>query len=243
MKIMIIGKEGQKYEIPISLNHEIKFEKRHGRGSLQRLYALLARDCRSFVEIGEVFGVTDERIRQIYKQRLAPYLPKKNGNERRRACTLSRIHFSKKGKSFPKHVLEIWRKTKKLGFSVSHVNHALHSKTLPVITISKELLINGKLCKIYRTRTYSQSQPNGPLYAHTTIAPADSYAFLIVVAHNILIAPKTYFIIPKEGFNTITTHKNKRGYMVRSLNLPIIASRHRGDNPWAKYENAWHLLA
>ena len=188
-----------------------------------------------------MFGVTNERIRQIYKQRLAPHLPKKNGHERQRACALARIHFSRKGESFPKHVLEVWRKARKLGFSVSHVNHIHYSKTLPVLTLAKELSINGRVCKIYRTRTSSQSQPNGPLYAHTTIAPEGSYAFLIVVV-DIMVAPETYFLIPEKKFNAIISYKNKRGYAVRSLNLPI-GPKHRADNPWHGYENAWHLLA
>ena len=234
MEIMILEKEGKKFEIPVPQDHKIAFEERHGKGSLRRLYTLLARDCNTFVEIGRMFGVTNERIRQIYKQRLAPHLPKKNGRERQRACTLARIHFLRKGESFPKHVLVVWGKAKKLGFPVSHVNHIY-------CTISKELLINGKLCKIYRTHPSSQSQPNGPLYAHTTIAPAGSYAFLIVVI-NIKGMRETYFIIPGEQFDNISRFKNKRGYTRRSLNLPI-GPKHQADNPWREYENAWHLLA
>ena len=241
MEIMILEKDGEKFEIPVPQDQKIAFEERHGKGSLRRLYTLLARDCNTFVEIGGMFGVTNERIRQIYKQRLAPHLPKKNGHERQRACALARIHFSRKGESFPKHVLKVWRKARKLGFSVSHINHTHHSKTLRVLTISKELSINGKLCKIYRTRTSLQSQPNGPLYAHTTIAPAGSYAFLIVVI-NIKGMRETYFIIPGEQFDNISRYKNKRGYTRRSLNLPI-GPKHRADNPWHGYENAWHLLA
>ena len=253
MEIMILEKEGQKFEIPILQKQKNAFEERHGRGSLQRLYALLARDCNTFVEIGEMFGVTDERIRQIYQKRLALYLPKRNGRERRRACTLSRIHFAGSVKSFPKHVLKIWGKARRHGFSVSHVNHVYNRNDgeLPVLTISKELLINGKLCKIYITHTYSQRQSDGPLYAHTTIAPMISpytlapginpYAFLIV-AVDIMVAPETYFLIPEEKFNNIIPYKNKRGYMVRSLNLPI-GAKHNASNPWLTYENAWHLLA
>lgn len=252
MEMMILEKDGQRFEIPILEKQKIAFEERHGMGSLQRLYTLLARDCKSFVEIGGMFGVTDERIRQIYKQRLASYLPKKNGRERQRACTLSGIHFREHGESFPKHVLQVWRKARKLNFSVSHVNHVYNRSDgeSPVATISKELLINGKLCKIYITHTYSQRQPNSPIYAHTTIAPVISpcaleinqYAFLIVVV-DIMVAPETYFLIPEEKFNTIIPYKNKRGYTTRSLNLPVIASKHRADNSWIEYENAWHLLA
>lgn len=249
MEIMILKKEGQEFEIPISKLHKAAFEKRHGRESLQRLYALLARDCNTFTEIGGVFGLTRERIRQIYEKRLAPYLPKKNGRERQGSCMLSRIHFYGKYKKrgFPEYVLHVWRRARKLGFFVSHINHVyVFGETRQISTSFKELLINGRLCKIYHAYTCQQSNARGGFYAHLClggVTEMGSCAFF-VVAVAIKNVKKTYFIIPVpcDQLDNVAIYKDKKGYVKRFINLPL-GSKHLESNPWRKYENAWHLLA
>ena len=74
MEIYELIYEGNIYAIPVSRESIYFFEKKHGKGSLLRMLRLLANDCNTFSSIANQFGLTRERVRQIYKRKLSLHL-------------------------------------------------------------------------------------------------------------------------------------------------------------------------
>jgi hypothetical protein len=231
VETITVEKDGSLFEISVSSAHRQGFEARHGLGSLVRLYRLLAQDCRSFVEVGREFGLTRERIRQIYKTRLAQYLPRKSGHERTRACTLARVHV----KPWPKQTLMAWRLARQAGLHVSHMNYVRSNGV--VDTFRRILLVNGKRCKIHFLtneikcgyRCYAR------IRAFSPSLKKDEFQIFIVQVKGF---DRRVFVAPSK---TILA----AGYsddLYLSLERKPVYKNHRPRIDWWQYENAWNLL-
>lgn len=238
--VMRIEREDGVFNVPIADVHRHRFEMLHGIGSVFALYSLLAEDCRTFADIGKAFGLTKERIRQIYKKRIAPFLPHKNGRGRLRQCTLARVHI----KQFPKITLDIWREARKQGLKVRHLNSIRLNGQ--VSTIKHALILNDKNCKVQKCRhrfSPNRSAKHHRSYAYIQISryAVRRYDYFIFV----MAIPgfnKRYFIIPAKDL--LASVFSVKEYF--TIYLPV--EKHRAYNcirprvDWQQYENAWHLL-
>lgn len=233
MEIMILEKEEQKFEIPIAQNHKNAFEARHGKGSLTKLYKLLTKDCLTFGEIGEKLdGLSRERIRQIYEKRLAPYLPQKNGRERRHLCTLSRIRFLGKNNAYPPHVLAVWQEARKYAFVVQPVRSNYYA-------LRKDLFINKKRCRVLEPYIAYKGKKR---YAnsHIGVEQERHVEYYIMVIKQ----EKCFFIIPSQNLQILSHYRNAKGYLVRHIQIPLDPSMYHWARKidWLIYKNAWHFF-
>ncbi|MDP1688631.1 MAG: hypothetical protein Q8L47_00670 [bacterium] len=232
-----VAREDGIFYIPINEERRLRFEKTHGARSLFKLYSLFAEDCKSFTEIGKIIGLTKQRISQIYKQDIMPFLPFKSGRERVRQCTLASVHLDR----FPKATLAVWREGRKNGVVVSHLN-SINSNS-NVYTLRTGLILNGKRCRI--ASISNQLSPPGcqRKYARLLVTSKSlrKFDFLICVLY-ITKSKKQFFIIPTADLLSGPYIKSaiKCFYLPYEI-LPVF-NNIIPKLVWSSYINAWHLI-
>lgn len=225
------------FYIPINESHRLIFEKMHGNGSLIKLYHLLTKNCNTFTDTGKEFGLTKQRISQIYKKRLAPYLPQKNGRGRQRQCNITRVHLAE----FPKATLAVWREARRNGIEVNYINSIRSSGG--IFTLRTSLMLNGNRCKI--SSISNQFSPSGTnrIYARLDlrINILRKSKFLICVLY-INKSEKRFFIVTTADMINVTSGRKKSGCFYVPYQILPVYNNNKPNLDWPSYLNAWHLL-
>ena len=221
--------------VPIKVAHIAYSRFEHKYGDMREFFSLLAQECHTLKVIGERYGMTREMARLYYRKYLAPVLEAKNGRERKRVCTLARIHIEQ----FPDSVLAVWRMARRWGVSVSALNSVRRDGG--VDTLRKALRLNDCMCRIHTTS--SDTALSGCVRFSIKCGGAqEKFSFHICV---IRFAERhwmdwVYYIIPRDIIP-------KGG----SFKIPFLLSAERGivrktpwliKYDWASYRDAWHLI-
>lgn len=151
---------GKTCAIPYTLEEKLRFEKRYGGGSFERLYRLLASNPNSFQKVGEVFGLSRQRIHQIYTKRLARFLGA-SGTKRRRNFHIANLHKV----SLLSPALDVWRMAEQQGLRVEFFDYETSNGRIR--TAGDILRISGKICKIRGLKKANYRRGITP-YAHTS---------------------------------------------------------------------------
>lgn len=115
------------------------------------LYELFESDCNTFTVIGEIVGLSRERIRQLYLQYFQPLFPRRpTGRVRRKVCTRKRRANRKENWVLEGKVLEAAILANDNGLSVEPVWVNEHGHSVNWMRESvKQLRINGYLCSVH----------------------------------------------------------------------------------------------
>jgi len=203
----------QEYTVPFPRSFFTRFEKRYGQGAGEMLVRLLAQDCNRFQGIANYFGITRERVRQIYNRYVRSYLPNtKSDRERGKACTLvrvTRLHF-------PQKVRAVWHEARKHGIEVSAVNAVRTYKRdgrdrQTVYTRNSVLFLNGMLTSILSRRARQKgSSWYVQFIIHQDIRSYPRYILMCFLPDG----EKRYFIFRQETLEKVAEKKNLSLYFV-----------------------------
>lgn len=236
--LLIVERQEGLFGIPICKNYEQRFEKLHGKNSLIKLYQLLAEDCRSFSEIGRMFQLSRERIRQIHKKQLAPFLPSKCGHERRRICTIARL----KRRPLPPLIREIWSIARRNCVKADVIISGL--KDHPRIS-RRSLILNGNKARVLMCKNKCLSYKGSSVFlTHNSVSLKTLTQYDVIIF--IIAVPgfrRKYFLIPASKMLDVSYSRDL--YKIE-FKMPI---EKEGDGinyakkyNWWQYENAWHIL-
>lgn len=244
---IVVNHRGRDVEIPIRERHRDMFEARHGRGSVKRLYRILAESCDSMRSTAADFGITVERVRQIYLKYLSPYLEAKTGRERMVSCSAAKRWA---GVKYSKPVRRIWRDARAAGLTVYPVGWERGRQGLYV---SKDrLFINGNLCVIRHSshhRSLRLQSPNQSSYATYCFFSVSEECldcdFFIFVAANLVYVIPTSILRELRSVNRFKGIRRKQPS--KTFYLPVrdgnrVWSKGGVGVNWRSYRNAWHLF-
>lgn len=226
---IVIVKDGQIFEVPFNPH----FEKRHGKGSWVRLCSLLAQNCNSFTAIGHRFGISRERVRQLSRDYVAPYIDEKTGHERRRMCALTRVHIKKE---FSPAVLGVWRTARREDIRVAPINSLYNQGN--VYTLQEALELNDTLCCIHAADAVTATGARLGIahFFFKNRKRSDRFHFSIFVITNPVDhwSSWVYYVIPRENIPEGVT----------SIYLPFWERRSypRRTYDWTRFRDAWHLI-
>ena len=190
------------------------FEKKYGPGSFRQLTDMLSQPCYTLRFIGEKYGVTRERIRQLYNCFFPYQAREKRG--RRKICTIGK---RKKRTRFTNATLTTWRAARRAGFSVELV------PTL-VRYFNSMIKINGYLVRCHEASNEFKTLHGSRIYAHTHFRGDCDF--------NILLVRGNLFVIP---------HSRKQDIYI-PLNESLRPNYHsKKQTDWFQYKDAWHQLA
>lgn len=227
----------------IAVNRKVhqRFENKYGVcGGMQRFFCLLAEECHSFQDIADRYQMSGERVRQYYNRYLAPVLGAKNGRERRRICTLARVHTER----FQDYLLAVWRRARRYGMAVSPVN-SVSQKYTSVSTLREALWLNDSLCRVHTASGDGVSACRTGL-AYFSINPSgmmqEKYTFRICVIRfsERRQSEWLYYVIPGDAIPKSL-----------ALYLPLLSPAERAlkrgvswlvKYDWSQYRDAWHLI-
>lgn len=213
--------------------YKANFDKLHGEGSLNKLVELLSAPCNTYKDIGKVFGVSRERVRQWRVRFAKEFNWDQTGYQRRNVCTIQ-------------HVIQ--RAIDAPNSSISQVFmdklEAVGLTGKPVISItnhkrSNTLSVNGYRCKLNLRKTavrisaaYRYLYYN--FYTNGNLGDMDMYNFQLFGCGD-----NDVYVIPT---NLICFH-----YPKGRIYIPTSLDNYGWNNifpkiDWRKYKNAWHLL-
>lgn len=203
----------------------LSFEKLHGPGSVEKLKEMLKRPCNTLEEIGHEFGISSERIRQLY-ERLFPDDDRPK-HYRRKVCTVTRPRLPYSG-HFPASTLFVWRAARKHGLTVKSVNHKSGT-----YAFRNRLLIGERRCKIAHTDKLHVPNVGSPGYTHFHSPLWDWLEFFIAV-RTALDGSTEIFILPRE---IVKSH---------DIFIPFSRSTYHGGHTyktdWLSYRDRWDLI-
>lgn len=215
-----IGNE--RYEVLVPNFFVAYWESKRGPGAIQLMLDQFV-SCDTFTDAAEQLGVTRERVRQIYLRFFAPYLPAKDGRERRMSCTI--------GRKLSEHARPLTEMT--LAYVLAK---GLDAKRLfaygrhgPRIRKS-HLRIGGYTCIIRRSSTAYHTAPGSLVTYFHANRPGGRWDYAIFVCGP--AEPYRWFIIPSREI------KDHGAF----LPAGPATDGYTEWSPFRKYEDAWHLL-
>jgi hypothetical protein len=223
-----------------------KIKHRKCRLGFDDLFVAFSTDCYRFTAISEEAGVSQQRITQIYEQYFQQFFGK-TGLKRWNACTLRR-HSIKVDELLAEEddpaIKDVSERATAYGCMVERVVYraaaGLHLKSLK---------INGRLCKLLRSRSSYVTNPRRPnsQYAHAIILEESMRECEAVIWWvNVPNHREQVFILPASMVQSAIKTVDRYGKPQYKLWLPMYA-RTSKRGPQAKidfkvYEDAWHLL-
>lgn len=225
--IVTLQLENGTLEVLLSLKSIKMFERLHGPGSAVQILQDLVRPCSSFAEIGKKYGLSRERVRQIYKSYLAEHLPQRNGRQRQIFCSVLRPHRD----TWPEETLVVWREARKAGLDVTYVNHQ-HG------TMSHILSVNGHLCKVKSTRHTWGLNGYGrkPHQQYFRFSFRDRAMQFYILVAQVPDMPIQFFIVPVEQV------REEGIYIPVDNYSPYGAYPGKVKTNWQAFKDAWYLL-
>lgn len=204
------------------------------RPDFDTLFELFSSDCTTFTEIGEQFGLTCERVRQIYWKYFAKLIPRRpDGHTRRKVCTrkrrvsgaVSRFHSMS---CFIPLIQEVKRHRVK-------AESVLGKSTTFSFRISTRFMrLNGHLCLVKRNSKILNN--NTRSCWHFSCWSRQGEEFLILQAGPEGTTKYRFFVVPSR---LVPARK--------SIFIPVNGwSMYHNIGPtinWFEYENRWDLLA
>ncbi|TSC62488.1 MAG: hypothetical protein Greene041614_461 [Parcubacteria group bacterium Greene0416_14] len=241
MPEIIVDRYGEKIAIAVSEQKLERFELNHGDGSLARMFQLLADRRHSLADVARHFGLSRERVRQIYHDNLEPYFDE-GGGERHVLYSALRVH----GK-FPDYVLRVWRVARKQGIRVEHINYQ-DTEGRVWMTDHNALQLNGTFCQVRfgaNIRNPSGKKSGFWTMVNVPVDEIEKFDFHVFVVQ-VPDIPEKFFIVPSKMLATIPRHNSvTKDRALREVYLPLGKWYEYSQDwkfPWNKYENAWHLL-
>ena len=215
------------YTLSVSSHQKELFDERHGAGKFERLLKLLFDGCSTMDWIGRRFGITRQRIDQIYDgiRRLNPEIG--SGRSRRNSCSIVR---GAARTEFTPTTLTVWREARRRGLTVEPIRRVGLSESH-----RGRLLISGIVCKVRLLGKpwrwiFKNKSTRGSYYRTST--PYSGTEFLIAITPE---PDNQLYIIP-------TAEISGRNIYIAEKNWPITDHRAAPRFKYAKYRDAWHLL-
>lgn len=235
MPVILIEKGGKSFSIPYTWDRRIKFEKKHGHRSLEKLFGMLVSYQYTFTEIGREFALSRETIRIIYTEEVAPYLDKElSGRERRAMITVLNLPTN-----YPDYVKHVKERAQQEGIAVSLVygqsDKRTTTRTPGYYVLRKDLLLNGRRCHVQVTRVSAAKYS----YAKLGVQPAHLNGIYLIVVR-VENGGEKIFILPPSFFTEIYSHAYQRES--RSNRITLHIDRLGSKIDWDSYENAWHFF-
>ena len=181
--------------------------------------------------IAKQVGVTRERIRQIYRDRLSSKFGGLTGRELQRMGTLARGQERSRGiLPADDSTRKIWDLCGELGIEVARVS--VLGKTDAGVFTAARLLIAGRKCSIHcASRTHSPGSGSRRRYYYGRSAAWEEAEFTVLV-----VGRDRVLVIPQ------ATGRSGRIYVPERPGMPAYKG-HKPRIDWWAYENAWRLLS
>lgn len=212
--------------------------------SFDRLVELFGNDCTSFADIAREFGITRERVRQIYQQYFTRVFPNRSGGRVRRKLCALKTNAVRKGdfsSGVPQLLTRIAEIVCSRGYVCNKIPKGIKGNYIAAFKTSS-LSINGKICGVhclmneYRTPR-RKSKYTLFLLRRTSV---EKYDFLIILRQ--IETNEQWFVVPVPVLlGSWDTAKKKKTFYIRDKKIPVYHNRYPKIEFW-DYLDAWHLL-
>lgn len=232
-----------------------KFEKRRCSGEYERWLQRFARNCNPFTEIAKDEKLTAERIRQIYNEFFAPYLPEKSGLQRKHVCALHRtdVSFKRAERKFPTKLLEdMAHRVREQGHTISAVPRKTSTTGNNAWVPRKgALCINNMMCRVSHQKKKIKNSNGVLVRVGTNVLKKYSFFIFCLEVEDFDLV---FYVIPVEILRDTALCIKARGKKRESVVFVLPLNKVRGNinfgwgvsrEPkvdWRQYIDAWHLL-